>query len=514
MELEISVEDLLNKRKIESDRIEFKMGWNPDDIYHSVCAFANDYNNEGGGYIVVGVEEKDGTAVRPVKGIPENMLDKIQKEMLGYNNTMVPAYFPKVIVSEVDSKWILVIVARTGQQRPYKVPKYVTSKKDKKYSYYIRYLTNSVEANPEQERELINMSDQTPFDCRANQKATFDDISPVLLEDHLRKTGSKLSKQVRERGVKAILEDMQLLEGPREFRYIQNVALMMFCEHPEKFFRYTYVQMTSFPEGSVRNPSVSEDFPNITGSVPQMIQATMERFRNLFIREKVIKVPNQMEALRIMNYPYQAIEEAVVNAFYHRDYMSFEPVTIEIEPDCINIMNFPGIDRSVSEKTIAEGKRFVSRYYRNRRLGEFLKELELSEGHSSGVPTIQEELERNGSPRAEFFTDKDRRAMRIRIPIHPMFLEEGIENMNEELAENETSFETRLKQVLKQNDYKKLEPIIKRLAKEKIISIQDAMRLTKKSRTTAWRYMQILVENGVVEVTGNTNNIVYSIYER
>ena len=52
MELEMDVEDLLNKRKLESDRIEFKAGWNPDDIYHSVCAFANDYNNDGGGYIV------------------------------------------------------------------------------------------------------------------------------------------------------------------------------------------------------------------------------------------------------------------------------------------------------------------------------------------------------------------------------------------------------------------------------------------------------------------------------
>ena len=52
--------------------------------------------------------------------------------------------------------------------------------------------------------------------------------------------------------------------------------------------------MTSFPKGSIENPSISEDFPNITGSVPQMIQATMERFRNLIIREKVIKVPNQM----------------------------------------------------------------------------------------------------------------------------------------------------------------------------------------------------------------------------
>ena len=75
MELEMDVEDLLNKRKLESDRIEFKTGWNPDDIYHSVCAFANDYNNDGGGYIVVGVEEENGVAKRPVKGLPEYMLD-------------------------------------------------------------------------------------------------------------------------------------------------------------------------------------------------------------------------------------------------------------------------------------------------------------------------------------------------------------------------------------------------------------------------------------------------------
>jgi len=188
--------------------------------------------------------------------------------------------------------------------------------------------------------------------------------------------------------------------------------------------------MTVFPKGSVENPSISEDYPNITGSVPQMIQATLDRFRNLIIKEKVLKVPGQRETLHILNYPEKAIKEAVVNAFYHRDYMSYEPITIEVEPDCINIMNFPGIDRSISEKTIAEGERFVSRYYRNRRLGEFLKELDLSEGHSTGIPTIQEELEKNGSPRAEFITDEDRRAMRVRIPIHPAFLSD-IDTQNE-----------------------------------------------------------------------------------
>ena len=512
MELEINIEDILNKRRIESDRIEFKAGWNPDDIYRSVCAFANDYNNEGGGYIVVGVEEKDGIAVRPVKGVPENKLDQIQKEIVQYNNLISPPYFPKVVPAEIDGKWVVVIVARTGVERPYKAPEHMTSKKDKKYNYYIRYLTSSVKANHEQERELINMSDQTPFDCRANHKATFDDISLLLLEDHLRKTESRLAKQVRERGIEDILEDMQLLVGPSELRYIQNVALMMFCEHPEKFFGYTYVQMTVFPKGSVENPSISEDYPNITGSVPQMIQATLDRFRNLIIKEKVIKVPGQRETLHILNYPEKAIKEAVVNAFYHRDYMSYEPITIEVEPDCINIMNFPGIDRSISEKTIAEGERFVSRYYRNRRLGEFLKELDLSEGHSTGIPTIQEELEKNGSPRAEFITDEDRRAMRVRIPIHPAFLEDSGNDSNN-LFQNETSFETSLKQVLKSQDYNKLIPIIRMLEKEKEINIQEVMAITKKSRTTAWRYMRILIDLGVVETEGDTNNTVYRIHQ-
>ena len=54
MALAINIEDLLNKQKIESNRIEFKNGWNPASIYHSVCAFANDFDDLGGGYILAG----------------------------------------------------------------------------------------------------------------------------------------------------------------------------------------------------------------------------------------------------------------------------------------------------------------------------------------------------------------------------------------------------------------------------------------------------------------------------
>lgn len=44
MALPINIEDLLNKQKVESNRIEFKKGWNPISIYHSICAFAKKLN--------------------------------------------------------------------------------------------------------------------------------------------------------------------------------------------------------------------------------------------------------------------------------------------------------------------------------------------------------------------------------------------------------------------------------------------------------------------------------------
>lgn len=96
MAIAINIENLLNKQKIESNRIEFKKGWNPASIYHSVCAFANDFDDLGGGYILVGVDtdDKTGLAIRPVEGIPTASIDGILQDMVGYNNKISPYYMP------------------------------------------------------------------------------------------------------------------------------------------------------------------------------------------------------------------------------------------------------------------------------------------------------------------------------------------------------------------------------------------------------------------------------------
>ena len=77
-------------------------------------------------------------------------------------------------------------------------------------------------------------------------------------------------------------------------------------------------------------------------------------------------------------------------------------------------------------EAVREGKSLRSRRYRNRRLGEFLKELDLTEGRATGIPTIQDELKANGSTKATIETDEERTYFLIDIPCHPGFMKETL----------------------------------------------------------------------------------------
>lgn len=171
---------------------------------------------------------------------------------------------------------------------------------------------------------------------------------------------------------------MELLDGPKEKRLVKNVAAMMFAERPEKFFPVTRVEIVVFPEGRENNPDNFIEIPAITGPVPMMIRDTLNYLRTNIVKERIIKPTDNEKSIKVYNYPFQSLEEAVVNALYHRDYKEREPVEITIEPDKISILSYSGPDRSISLESIKEAKSLRSRRYRNRRLGEFLKELDLT----------------------------------------------------------------------------------------------------------------------------------------
>jgi ATP-dependent DNA helicase RecG len=63
--------------------------------------------------------------------------------------------------------------------------------------------------------------------------------------------------------------------------------------------------------------------------------------------------------------------------------------------------------------------RALPRRYRNRRIGEFLKELDMTEGRATGIPKILHAMKANGSPPPVFDFDADHTFFMCRLPVHP-----------------------------------------------------------------------------------------------
>lgn len=497
MALPINIEDLLNKRKVESNRIEFKSGWNPDKIYHTICAFATDLENTGGGYILVGVEQdENGIAKRPVKGLPLETIDGILKDMVGYDtkissSNLIPvSYNSKVSVEEVDGQTILAIWVPTGPNRPYCVAESVVSKKPSQKNYYVRSKSSTVEAKGETLDQVRELANRIPFDERGNESVKIEDISALLVYEHLKAVKSKLADNFIGRPLLDVLDEMDLLAGPTENRLIKNVAVMMFCEHPDRFFPVTQVDIVIFPEGSTENPDLMIEVPKIVGPVPKMVRETLSYLRTNVIKKKIAKPTDTEKSEKTCNYPYQAIEEAVVNALYHRDYQEREPVEITVEPDHIDILSYAGPDRSISAESIKAAKKLKARRYRNRRLGDFLKELDLTEGRATGIPTIQKALRENGSSAAVIDTDEDRTYFLMTIPCREDMVNVGAFPMEDNEKKN---FDDRLLQILGQSFVKVQEVVYQ----SNMIDKQRLLQILEQLSVKVWDKSKKYVNKGV-----------------
>jgi ATP-dependent DNA helicase RecG len=416
MAIPININDLIDCRVVESNRVEFKSDWNPTPIIHSICAFANDIDNVGGGYIVVGVEEKDGTPVLPVKGIPQERVDGILKELIGLCHMIEPLYYPVVEPVLFQGKYIIVIWVSGGHGRPYKAAKDVHSDKPTKL-YYIRKFSSTIVASPEKEKELFYISTDIPFDDRPNLAADVSDLDIGLMRSHLKEIGSSLYEHSLSMDALDIAKNMQLVAGPPEAVKPLNVGLLMFSERPEKYFRYARIEVVDIPDPTGTNMTEKV----FTGPIQRQLSDALAFIKNYTLKEVVIKSADRAEATRISNYPYAAIEEILANAVYHRSYQEKEPITVRITSESIEITSFPGFDRSISDKDIAE-LRIRARVYRNRRIGDFLKELKLIEGRNTGFPNAIKALKANGSGMPRFEMDNERSFLSVTIPIHPYFL--------------------------------------------------------------------------------------------
>jgi ATP-dependent DNA helicase RecG len=295
--------------------------------------------------------------------------------------------------------------------------------------------------------------------------------------------GSDLAAEADSVSIEVLGRQMNVAGGPSEAALPKNVGLLFFNEEPYRFFPATQIDVVWFPEGPGGDRFDEKCFK---GPLARITREALDYIQRNYLRETVVKHPDRAEAERFWNFPYTAIEEAVVNAIYHRSYEEREPIEVRITPDDLVVLSFPGPDRSIRMEDLRVGKA-VSRRYRNRRIGEFLKELDLTEGRSTGIPKVLRVMAENGSPAPEFETDDDRTYFLIRLPIHVGATQQATREVVGEVTGEVAGEVRRLLEVLGTNT-------MTRFQAQTVLGLKGQANFRD-------RYLQPAIEAGLIEMT-------------
>lgn len=174
----------------------------------------------------------------------------------------------------------------------------------------------------------------------------------------------------------------------------------------------------------------------------------------------------------------------------------------------IEIISHPGPDRSVTLEGLRTFK-VRSRRYRNRRIGEFLKELHLTEGRNTGFKKILEALKKNGSPLPEFETDEYHDYFITRLFVRDGFYD--YQNVVENVVED---FSQSVINVLSGYSSKKRNSatkILKSIKNDSRITIAQIATKTGMTGRTVQRYLQEFQKAGILKREGSDANGMWII---
>ena len=415
--LPINLDDLLHCRVVESVRVEFKAGWDPrttgPQALKTICAFANDLQSLNGGYVVLGVEETDGRAALPAAGLTPDQLAAAQKWIRGNCNRIDPVYQPVVSPEIVAGRHILVVWAPPSDTRPHAAPEGAGRER----RYWIRLGAETVDAQSNgMLQALLETTARVPWDDRRALQARVEDLRAELVREYLRDVRSGLLDQP---DALEIYRRMRLTVPVNGHDVPRNVGLLFFSDAPQHWFRGAWIEVVQF--AADRAGEVQEE-RMFKGSLVTQLRACLDYLEHLS-EAHLKKERDRIQVRRWVNYPLRALRETLVNALYHRGYQEsdVEPTKVYLYPDRIEIVSYPGPVSGIELRDLEPNANVPLVPPRNRRIGDFLRELRLAEQRLTGLPRIFQEMEDNGSPVPRFDFDEGRTYFRATLPAHPEY---------------------------------------------------------------------------------------------
>ncbi len=416
--LPVNLDDLLHCRTVESERVEFKASWDArttgPQVLRTICAFANDYHNLNGGYVVIGIAEHGRRASLPPRGLSAEEVDAAQQWIRGHCNRLDPPYPPILSPEAVGDRLVLVVWAPASEMRPHRAP----AGGGGPSRYWVRLGSETVDAERRGDllRGLIQQTARVPWDDRRAPDAQVEDLREAKVREYLRDVGSGLLDEPSER---EIYRRMRLTMRVNDHESPRNVGLLFFSKDPETWFRGAGIEVVQF--AADRAGDVQEE-RTFGGGLVDQLRDCLNYLENLSTYH-LQKQRQRSQVRGWVSYPLRAVRETLVNAVYHRGYDvdQPEPTKVYLYPSRIEVISYPGPVPGIEPRHLVPDAEIRAAPARNRRIGEFLKELKLAEGRLSGLPKVFQAMEANGSPAPRFDFDEQRTYFQATLPAHPEY---------------------------------------------------------------------------------------------
>jgi ATP-dependent DNA helicase RecG len=382
----------------ESEKLEFKKS--TAELKEAVISISAILNKHGGGELYFGVQN-NGMPIGQMLG--ESTLRDISQAIA---NHIEPQIYP--IISEVfiaDKPCIH--VEFSGDDIPY-------------FAYgrvYVRVADEDKQMTPAELKDYIQHInvDKNPWDSDASENAP-DDISETALKDYLERANQAERINFSYTSQKDMLTRLNLLKDGK----LKNAAVVFFLGAP-----LLEVQMATFASAE---RLTFNDIKRDAGNISQMVE-TAERYIRNTIRWRVV-LDGSIKRKEIPEIPMEAVREAIINSFCHRDYQSSQNNVVAIFSNRVEIYN-PGLfPKGLTPRDFISGEEYSVK--RNPLLAQLMYYVKDIESFGTGLKKIAEACDA-AEVKVEFQTRKAGFAVVFYRPDTPDFydasdVENDVEN--------------------------------------------------------------------------------------
>lgn len=377
----------------ESARLEWKENVADErGVVKTLCAFANDIQQVGGGQVICGLKEEKNDfgdpVARPV-GLDEKRFKEIKNKVLSIcHRNVEPPLTPTVeeypAADDLSRKILIFSVTSSGFAHRYRA-------KNEGAQYYVRVNDRTQPANGLIAKLLEQKKNWPPYLEQTHPDTTTDDIDWYALKEFFgrlelpRPLPEYLEPDVQFRGDVRSLVTFPPGGGKRHAP--RNYSLLLFGKEPHRFFHGAYAIFSVYL-GKDKAAARSQRY-ELFGPIPALIRNIMQTLQ-LHMGIEIDKSSDMLSSSQNRRrYSVSAVQEAIVNAFVHRDYHSHEPVRVTVFSDRIQVANPGGIYNGIRLEQLKEG--VVQPSWRNPSLAWFMVGLNFAQNEGRGIRIIIDE---------------------------------------------------------------------------------------------------------------------------